>query len=126
MNILYCFLKKGAENDFQKIKYLLEERGHFYYQSKVPKSLVYHLEIARWHNPVGEDYTQAIGLVEREREAVSIKLDAEYQAKVVSGEIDDAEILVDIEAESFLGREFLNWKILAIFLVNSKGHAPPD
>lgn len=49
-------------------------------------------------------------VVERDREAVSIKLDAEYRAKVISGEIDDAETLVDIETESFLGREFPNWK----------------
>ena len=51
----------------KKIKYLLEERGRFYYQRKVPKLLVRHLGITRWHNPVGEDFAQAVELVSQMR-----------------------------------------------------------
>ncbi|MCK4862165.1 MAG: hypothetical protein KAS85_09670, partial [Rhodobacteraceae bacterium] len=113
VNILYFFHKKVQKMNSKEIKYLLEERGRFYYQRKVPKSLAYHLGITRWHQPVGEDYTAAIErvsqirrehdalilqarenpetltqlrrkreVVEQDREAAYIKLDAEYRTKV--------------------------------------------
>lgn len=135
----------------KKIKYLLEERGCFYYQRRVPKSLAYHLGIARWHKPVGQDYTVAIErvsqmrrehdaliiqarenpetltqlrrkreVVEQDREAASIKLEAEYRTKVISGKIDDAATLADIETENLMDIECPNWKSIGDFLEELK------
>ena len=43
----------------KKIRYLLEERGRFYYQRKVPKALVHAMKMDRWHLPVGSDHETA-------------------------------------------------------------------
>ena len=43
----------------KKIRYLLEVRGRYYYQRKVPKALVHALKMDRWHLPVGGDFETA-------------------------------------------------------------------
>ncbi len=36
----------------EKIRYLLHEKGRYYYQRKVPKALLYYVGQTRWHIPV--------------------------------------------------------------------------
>ena len=63
--------------------------------------------------------------VEQEGEALSVKLDADYRVKVISGQIDDAETLADIETEISLDREIPNWKIIGDFLEELKRARTP-
>jgi len=43
----------------EKIRYLLHEKGRYYYQRKVPKALVYYVGQSRWHIPVGDTFDGA-------------------------------------------------------------------
>ena len=50
----------------KKIRYLLEEKGRYHYQRKVPVHLQQALKMDRWHLPVGSDFetaTDRIGVV---------------------------------------------------------------
>lgn len=52
----------------QKIRYLLEAKGRYYYQHKVPKALLYHVGYSRWHIPVGNTFDGAQTAVAKLRE----------------------------------------------------------
>jgi hypothetical protein len=43
----------------KKIRYLLEQKGRYYYQRKVPKALTHALKKDRWHLPVGGNFETA-------------------------------------------------------------------
>lgn len=74
----------------KKIRYLLEERGRYYYQRKVPKALTHALKMDRWHLPVGSDFETATDQV-KELKKKHDSLIAEVKA--------DPSILVTLRRE---------------------------
>lgn len=92
----------------KKIRYLLEERGRFYYQRKVPKALVHSLKMDRWHIPVGADFetaTDRIKELKKEHDALIAQAKADpdklidlrrvSEARVRAKEEDKAKPLAD-------------------------------
>ncbi|MCK0104395.1 phage integrase SAM-like domain-containing protein [Pseudohalocynthiibacter sp. F2068] len=64
----------------KKIRYLLEERGRYYYQRKVPKNLVPAIKADRWHLPVGPDFeiaTDRVKELKKEHDAIIAKAKAD-------------------------------------------------
>lgn len=51
----------------KKIRYSLEERGHFYYQRKAPTALEHYIGSSRWHIPVGGTFDAAQTAVAKRR-----------------------------------------------------------
>lgn len=67
----------------KKIRYLLEERGRFYYQRKVPKALEHYIGSSRWHIPVGGTFDAA--------QTAVAKLRTEHDALIAKAKADPTE-----------------------------------
>ncbi len=87
----------------QKIKYLLEERGRYYYQRKVPKALVHALKITRWHMPVGDNFetaTDRIKELKREHDAMLAKVKADPTHLVTLRREGEARVQAEEQAKA--------------------------
>jgi hypothetical protein len=67
----------------KKIRYLLEEKGRFYYQRKVPKALLFYVGQSRWHIPVGNTFDGA--------QTAVAKLRAEHDALIAKAKSEPEE-----------------------------------
>jgi hypothetical protein len=77
----------------EKIKYLLYEKGRYYYQRKVPKALLYYVGHSRWHIPVGDTFDSAQTAVAKLRGQhddliAKAKSDREERAKLLRAKED--------------------------------------
>jgi len=81
---VFCtFTLKGIEMSSKKIRYLLEEKGRYYYQRKVPKALLYYVGFQRWHIPVGKTFDGA--------QIAVAKLRAEHDALIAKAKAEPEE-----------------------------------
>lgn len=88
----------------KKIRYLLEEKGRFYYQRKVPKALLFYVGQSRWHIPVGNTFDGA--------QTAVAKLRTEHDALIAKAKTEPEErtrlrrVKVHREADK-LAKEFI-------------------
>ncbi len=69
----------------KKIRYLLEQKGRYYYQRKVPKALTHALKKDRWHLPVGGNFetaTDSIKNLKRQHDALIAKAKADPNCSI--------------------------------------------
>lgn len=95
----------------KKIRYLLEERGRYYYQRKVPKALTHALKADRWHLPVGSDFETATDRVKdlkKEHDALISKVKADPSILVTLRREGEARVQAKEEAKAQPLRDFMD------------------
>ncbi len=87
----------------KKIRYLLEERGRYYYQRKVPKTLVHALKMDRWHLPVGGDFetaTDRVKAYKREHDGLIAKAKSDPDFLIALRRDGEARVKIEEEAKA--------------------------
>jgi hypothetical protein len=69
----------------KKIRYLLEEKGRYYYQRKVPKALTHVMKTDRWHLPVGNEFETATDRVK--------ELKKEHDTLIAKVKVDSSHLV---------------------------------
>ena len=95
----------------KKIRYLLEERGRYYYQRKVPKTLTHALKMDRWHLPVGSDFETATDRVKdlkKEHDALISKVKADPSILISLRREGEARVQAKEEAKAQPLRDFMD------------------
>lgn len=86
----------------KKIRYLLEEKGRYYYQRKVPKALTHAMKMDRWHLPVGSDFeaaTDRVKELKKEHDALIAKVKADPSLLVTLRREGEARASAKAEAK---------------------------
>ncbi|NQW14862.1 MAG: hypothetical protein HQ479_11475 [Rhodobacter sp.] len=87
----------------KKIRYLLEQKGRYYYQRKVPKALTHALKKDRWHLPVGGNFetaTDSIKNLKRQHDALIAKAKADPSFLITLRRGGEARVKAEEEANT--------------------------